>query len=57
MPGNCAKIYKGGWWYKNCMTINLNAEYVNNYGKNVIQIYWDDQMLVKQEKMLIRPNL
>ncbi|XP_034104829.1 fibrinogen-like protein 1 [Drosophila albomicans] len=49
--GNCAVIYKSGWWHKNCYNCNLNAPYgpnLNWYVKNKIEL--------KEAKMLIRPK-
>ena len=28
-PKNCAVVYWGAWWYKNCFLSNLNAHYYN----------------------------
>ncbi len=25
--GDCAKLHKGGWWFKHCMSCNLNGMY------------------------------
>jgi len=32
--GNCASVYRGAWWYKDCLNSNLNGEY-RLYGEEV----------------------
>ena len=33
VPGNCAKERRGGWWYNECATVNLNGRYfIHNKG-------------------------
>lgn len=45
--GNCAQSFKGGWWYKHCLYVNLNGEYVASgvapYNAGGIQWqHWDE---------------
>ena len=30
--GNCAAVYKSGWWYRHCYNININAQPPNGNG-------------------------
>jgi hypothetical protein len=42
--GHCAQMFKGGWWYDNCLRADLNGMYLkgNNtlYGQGVIWYHW-----------------
>ncbi|XP_060658927.1 angiopoietin-related protein 7-like [Drosophila nasuta] len=49
--GNCAVIYKSGWWYRKCYSCNLNAP----YGPDLI-CYEKNKIELKEAKMLIRPK-
>ncbi|XP_034105328.2 fibrinogen-like protein 1 [Drosophila albomicans] len=46
--GNCAVKYNG-WWHSKCYDCNLNAP----YGPDLI---WHNENILKEAKMLIRPN-
>ncbi|XP_050089828.1 fibrinogen-like protein 1 [Anopheles aquasalis] len=56
---NCAKIYEGGWWYKNCYNALLNGLYRNVTGKNENKIEWygfnNDWRGLSYTRMQLRP--
>ncbi|CAD6996325.1 unnamed protein product [Ceratitis capitata] len=52
---NCAKYYKGAWWFKRCLYSHLNGEYENKSdGINWITIDRDEEL--KFVQMMIRPT-
>ena len=61
---NCAKIYKGGWWYRNCHESNLNGIFYEDGNladwdvpDGIIWEHWvGDQMSLKSTVMAIRPQ-
>eukprot|EP00111_Clytia_hemisphaerica_P005351 TCONS_00015470-protein len=55
--GNCASSGRGGWWYYNCFSSNLNGQYNFGRGSNV-DLYWDWTAKLQPEfvEMKIRRN-
>ena len=46
--GHCVDIYKGGWWYNNCLCADLNMHY--SFG-----MYWLGwSITIKKSIMMIR---
>ncbi|ALC41371.1 maker62 [Drosophila busckii] len=56
---NCALESQGGWWHKNCTSVNLNGEYFDSQldeYKGIRWWSWNDNETLKSVKMLIRPK-
>ncbi|KAL9958830.1 hypothetical protein ACROYT_G035898 [Oculina patagonica] len=56
---NCASVYKGAWWYKDCHHSNLNGLYLNGKkdGKGMVWYHWkNNSESVKRSEMKIRPK-
>ncbi|XP_028391513.1 ficolin-2-like [Dendronephthya gigantea] len=56
--GNCATQFQGAWWYKSCLTSNLNGPYLAAGQKSATGIKWDKWHFysMKKTEMKIRPN-
>ncbi|ELT94412.1 hypothetical protein CAPTEDRAFT_197507 [Capitella teleta] len=57
---NCADLYKGGWWYFNCHSANLNGLYLNGPfvgdSRGVVWSSWKDYRYSLQfTEMKMRP--
>lgn len=62
-PVNCAIVYKGAWWYKDCHYSNLNGEYHDKFESNAhgegITWYlcWGNWYSMKKCSMKVKRNL
>ena len=58
--GDCAKLFKGGWWYTECHTASLNGQYLGGKHESFANgIVWDAWKgffySLKKTQMKIRP--
>ena len=53
---NCAEVYKGGWWYRSCYGVNINALYLGNKSGNTSMNWpaWKNYQSMKTTSMMIR---
>ncbi|XP_068683842.1 ryncolin-2-like isoform X1 [Montipora capricornis] len=57
--GNCASLWKGGWWYQSCHFSNLNGLYLNGKTdpQGMVWYHWKySHHSVKRSEMKIRPQ-
>lgn len=56
---NCAKIYRGGWWFNTCLVSNLNGKYLEKETTHGPGIVWFKGKLkfksLKLSEMKLRP--
>ncbi len=57
---HCSLTFKGGWWYKDCHSVNLNGLYLNavteSYADGVVWQPWHGHNYsLKTTEMKIRP--
>jgi hypothetical protein len=60
---NCASVFPGGWWFRKCLTSNLNGQYIqggNHSGTPATGVYWLNfkgiQYSLKFTEMKVRPK-
>ena len=53
---NCAKSYKGGWWYNSCYNTNINGFYLGNKSGHTSMCWmpWKKYQSMKRASMMIR---
>lgn len=56
--GNCAQIFKGGWWYTKCYESNLNGKYFpeGRHTDGIVWRSWKDYISIKKCTMKICPS-
>ena len=58
---NCAEVYKGGWWFSNCMNSDLNGPYhksaVQSWGTVNWTKFGNNNVSLKRARMMIRPKV
>ena len=54
----CAVIFKGSWWYKNCYYSNLNALYLGAGKSDNTGIKWNQwqSQVLKKTEIKVRPS-
>nr|XP_054757307.1 ficolin-2-like [Lytechinus pictus] len=62
---HCGRLYRSGWWFKNCIISNLNGKYVHGqnrdtyyhaFGNGVVWSSGEKRYSFKMSEMKIRPN-
>ena len=52
---NCAEVFQGAWWYKDCYQSNLNGLNLGKGSSDSKGIKWGGGMVLKSTKMAVRP--
>lgn len=45
LENHCAKLYMGGWWYKNCYRANLNGLYGSHTKNQVFPFTYNEKSI------------